>query len=49
MKRILAWVLTAAMAAGVLSGCGGKGGTETTAEKDAVTTAAAVTEAEKEN
>ena len=49
MKRILAWVLTAAMAAGVLSGCGGKGGTETTAEKDAVTTAAAVTEAEKES
>lgn len=49
MKRILAWVLTAALLAGVLTGCGGKGAAETTAEKDAGTTAAAGTEAAKED
>lgn len=43
MKRILAIVLTVAMAAGMLAGCGGKGAEDTTAAKENVTTAAAGT------
>lgn len=43
MKRILAIVLTVAMAAGMLTGCGGKGAEDTTAAKENVTTAAAGT------
>lgn len=48
MKRILAFILTTAMVAGMLTGCGGKDTKETTAARDAETTAAAVTEAAKE-
>lgn len=48
MKRILAWVLTAAMVVGVLAGCGGKDAADTTAAEDVKTTAAAGTEAAKE-
>lgn len=45
MKRILALILTAAMAVGVLAGCGGKDAADTTAATDVKTTAAAETEA----
>ena len=49
MRRILALLLTTAMLAGVLTGCGGKGTADTTAAGDDVTTAAAGTEAAKED
>lgn len=49
MRRILALLLTAAMLAGVLTGCGGKGTADTTAAGEDVTTAAAGTEAAKED
>lgn len=45
MKRILALILTAAMAVGVLAGCGGKDAADTTAATDVKTTATAETEA----
>ena len=48
MRRILALLLTTAMLAGVLTGCGGKGTADTTAAGEDVTTAAAGTEAAKE-
>ncbi len=49
MRRILALLLTTAMLAGVLTGCGGKGTADTTAAGEDVTTAAAGTEAAKED
>ena len=49
MRRILALLLTTAMLAGVLAGCGGKGTADTTAAGEDVTTAAAGTEAAKED
>ena len=49
MRRILTLLLTAAMLAGVLTGCGGKGTADTTAAGEDVTTAAAGTEAAKED
>lgn len=45
MKRVLALVLTVAMAVGMLAGCGGKGAEDTTTAEAAKTTAAAETEA----
>lgn len=49
MRRILALLLTTAMLAGVLTGCGGKETADTAAAGEDVTTAAAGTEAAKED